>query len=282
MATVTGPLSVGTLVKAATHASASSQYGKKISSSTKGTAASGWVWDTANIATGKKILASNLKQQTTSHKITVSWTVPQKGVIISCTGCATATNSTAYTGSKTFTCTSAGSKTVTVALSGGSSQNCGQWYSTTAVTVSAGSTGTTNVALKLPLYYTYLSNARNLKIVSAAGAAYTSYCSLSYANNAVTFTNMPYAVHSGFGPSTALYTGQYSRIYAAVTVSALTVLNSNLSSDGQPWVNETYAITFSSGGTKSPTTKPYNTAHYVCLSTAAASATIKVTSWYAN
>lgn len=280
MATVTGPLSVGTLVKAATHASASSQYGKSITSATKGTAASGWVWDTANIATGKKILAANLKQQTTSHKITVSWTVPQKGVIISCTGCATATNSTAYTGSNTFTCTSAGTKTVTVALSGGSSQNCGVWTTTTAVTVTAGSTGTTSVALKMNLYYTHLSNARSLSIVSVA-PAYTSYCSLSYASSAVTFTNMPYAVHSGFGPSTALYTGQYSKIYAAVVASTTTVLNSNYASDGQPWVNESFATTFSGSGTRN-CTKPTNTAHYVCLSTAAASATIKVTDWYAS
>lgn len=280
MATVTGPLTVGTLVKAATHASASSQYGKSITSGTKGTAASGWVWDTANIATGKKILATNLQQQTTSHKITVSWTAPQKGVIISCTGCATATNTTAYTGSNTFTCTSAGTKTVTVALSGGSSQNCGVWTSTTSVSVTAGSTGTTTVALKMNLYYTHGTTARTLTKVSAY-PAYVSQCSITYPSGAVQFTNMPYAVHSGFGPSTALYTGQYSKIYAAVVASTTTVLNSNLASDGQPWVNDSYATTFTGSGTRN-CTKPTNTAHYVCLSTAGANATIKVTDWYAS
>lgn len=280
MATVTGPLTVGSLVKAATHASASSQYGKSITSGTKGTAASGWVWKSTTA--GYLIAASNLAQQTTSYKITVNWTVPQKGVIISCTGCATATNSSSVTGTTTFTCTSAGTKTITVALSGGSGQNCGKWQATASQSVTAGSTGSVTKTLKINYYIVNGASARTLKKVSAGGATFSNYDSLGSVSGGWKFTHNSYGYGelAGFGPSSAMSISQYSKIYATYTVNATSVLGSNPSSDGQPWLNDSYATYISGSGTSS-VNKASNSCYSV-LATAQSGGQITVTSWYAS
>ena len=138
MATVTGPLSTGTLVKAATHASASSQYGKKISSSTKGTAASGWYWDTANVATGKLISHTNLKKQSFSSNVSVTIKAPC-AYTVTCNG--TSKSGSRGTTTFTFPVTTTGQYAVVSTLTGSAtSRNGGEYTKTTYATVSSTAT----------------------------------------------------------------------------------------------------------------------------------------------
>lgn len=279
MANVTGPLTAGTLVKAATHASASSQYGKLITSSTKGTAVSPWYWDTANVATGKLIDDTNLKKQNFSATIRVNWTVPQTGVKISCTGCSDVTNTTAYTGTTNFT-VSTTAVSVTVQLTAGSGANCGKYYDTKSATVGNG--GTTTVTSKIPYYVVNGSSYRSLMKVTAAdlsGYGYPDYLS------GTTWTHNSAGVGeaAGFGPSAAVPASagaNYSTWYATFTTSGVCVLGSNPSTDGKPWLNDSYATWQYSSGTVTKTVSKAANSCYSVLASSISGCQISCSSWY--
>lgn len=266
--------SVGQKISAASHAAASSYYGQKATPSNRGTP-SGYKWK-STATTGTLIRVSDLEVDSVSYKITVNWTVPQTGVTISCTGCTSVTDTSHYTGSTVFTCTSRGTKTIAITLTGGSSANCGVYTASTTQAVNA--SGSTTKTLKLAYYVVHGTNTRGLQKVPAA---YASYNSLGTTSGGWLYTNNAYGVHCGAGSQSAFYASQYSTVYATVVCSTTSVLSANPSSDGTPWVtNETYATYISGSGTKS-CSKPSGNI-YVLLSTAVANATIKVTDWYVS
>ena len=145
MATVTGPLTQGTVVTAAAYASANSQQAAAITSATKGTAASGWYWVTAEVAQGLQIKTSNLAQETFSVTVKCTVKAPRAyTAYLENTSGTTIQTKTGSAGSTTLSFTGVTNKStnvrVRVVLTGTStSRNCGD-YTATGTAVSTGTT----------------------------------------------------------------------------------------------------------------------------------------------
>lgn len=150
MATVTGPLTQGAQITAAAYASANSQQGAAITSGTKGTAATGWIWVAAEVAQGLQLKTSNLAVDNT-FSVTVRCTVKAPraytAYLVNNSG-TTLKTLTGSAGSSTISFTNVTNQNtqvrVRVVLTGTStSRNCGEYDVSGSSYVS---TGTTNGA----------------------------------------------------------------------------------------------------------------------------------------